>query len=93
MATLIHEDGTLETVVPGDGTSFTLDEMYRIIGCELVERITTHPYGLDLWFDEEGKTKPHERNVVATRMLTDAGGILGDYIAGRALLTSRGEVA
>lgn len=93
MATLLREH-TASRVTPDNGTDFSLDELYRHIGCSTVE-VLYLPDGRTLWFDEEGKIGPDgpkPRNGAATRLARTAGIADGDYIAGTALLCAEGEV-
>ena len=65
MATLYKTDGTFQEITPKNGTDFKLEELYELIGCELVEMI-----GLEeemcMLTDEEGKIKRQEINPEAT---------------------------
>jgi hypothetical protein len=90
MATLIKNDGIVTEISPKD-TWFSLDEMYSLLECSLVEAVYLED-GRIMWIDEEGKFKPHQINIQATLLLHKAGGIPGDYIAGIALVTNRNEV-
>ena len=94
MATLITTDGTTRDVKPDNGTDFSLDELYALIGCQMVE-VVYLPDGRTLWFDEEGKigaggAKPY--NEGATPFARLAGIADEDYIVGTALLCADGEV-
>ena len=91
MAELIREDGTVETVAPQNGRTFSLAEMYQLIGCSLVQVIYLAD-GRLMWLDEEGKFKEHSRNEQATILLEQAGGGFGDYVAGNALICRESEV-
>lgn len=94
MATLLHWTGTKEIVVPKDPINgFTLDELYKHIQTNMVEMVRLRD-GRTMWIDEEGKfNQPNHVNHAATRLLQQAGGIPGDYIAGNALIAERdGEV-
>lgn len=90
MALLITPDGA-ETVVSAMGATFTLKELYSILNCSMVQVIYLTD-GRYMWLDEEGKFKPHRANLLATRLLHQAGGMATDYIAGSALVTDRNEV-
>lgn len=91
MAELIRTDGTVETVTPENGKTFSLQEMYELIGCSLVQVIYLVD-GRIMWLDEEGKFKEHQINTQATKLLIEAGGMMGDYVAGNALICSDSEV-
>lgn len=95
MATLYKVDGTSTEVTPKNGRDFKLEELYTLVGCEMVEAVHLDD-GRVLWIDEEGKysgpdgnAKP--RNEQATELMT---GQLwpSDFIAGDALLTADHEV-
>ena len=90
MALLIKTDGESSTVSP-QNEQFTLQEMYALLGCSRVE-IVHLTDGRIMWIDETGKFKPHRVNHEATQLLSAAGGIPGDYIAGSALITDISEV-
>ena len=91
MAELIRTDGTVETVSPKNGKTFSLAEMYELIGCSLVQVVYLAD-GRIMWLDEEGKFKEHYRNEQATLLLEQAGGAFGDYVAGNALICENTEV-
>lgn len=92
MATLIHTDGSQFEVAPKDGQHFTLDEMYEMLHCSLVQVIYLADGNL-MYLDEEGKFKnPCVPNDTATRLLVQAGGMPGDFIAGHALVCTPEEV-
>lgn len=90
MALLITPDGE-QTEVSASGSTFTLEELYSILECSMVQAIFLED-GRFMWIDEEGKFKPHQANLLATRLLHQAGGMASDYIAGLALITDRNEV-
>jgi Domain of unknown function (DUF3846) len=90
MATIIYPDGSREITLPKHGT-FTLEEMYAILDCSLVQPVYLADERV-MWIDEEGKLKPHQVNERATQLLHEAGGMLHDYIAGTALITKNHEV-
>lgn len=91
MAILIDVDGTETTVSPANPKKgFTLDEMYKLIGCELVELIPL-PHNQEMWVDEEGKIKGAPINRKATQVFQAAIGAF-DAIVGKALICKKGEV-
>ncbi len=90
MAILITTDGLQESI-SSKGTRLSLDEMYSLLNCSLVQAVPLKD-GTMMWFDEEGKLKPHQVNLHATVLLHMAGGMPEDYIAGKALITGRNEV-
>ena len=93
MATLITTHDALHEVTPDNGTDFTLEELYALIGCEMVEALYL-PDGRTMWIDEEGKlsSPPRPKNYHATRLARLAGIADDDYIAGTALVCAEGEV-
>ena len=92
MAILIRAAGGYTKISPKNGKTFELEEMYELIGCRTVERIPLAD-GLDMWLDEEGKFREiHHVNLLATRALHEAGGLLDDYVVGDVLICDRNEV-
>jgi len=93
MATLITPDGQQTEVNAADPTQgFTLVELYKLIGCRYVEKITLSD-GRLMWMDEEAKLHTTSFiNARATRLLWEAGGLPSDYIVGTILITTEGEV-
>lgn len=53
MATLIKTDGTVSEVVPANGKSFKLNELYGLLSCELVQ-VVELPGRKIMICDEEG---------------------------------------
>lgn len=95
MATRILVDGTETTEEPADPRrGFTLEELYGLVECDMVEVVSLRD-GRTMWIDEEGKMHrpPKPRNEKATRLLQEAGGIFGDWIAGIALIATPEETA
>jgi hypothetical protein len=94
MAKLLKFDGTTEIVVPADlASGFSLEELYILIGCEMVEAIYLDD-GTVMVIDEEGKLRAgfeERHNTRATRLLELAGGMLGDFITGNALICTMQE--
>jgi hypothetical protein len=94
MAKLLKFDGTTEIVVPADlASGFSLEELYVLIGCEIVEAIYLDD-GTVMVIDEEGKLRAgfeERHNARATRLLELAGGMLGDFITGNALICTMQE--
>jgi len=95
MAQLLRFDGTSETIVPADlASGFSLDELYTLIGCEMIETIYLDDGGV-MVIDEEGKLRDdfrERRNESATRLLHRAGGIPWDFITGNALICTTQEL-
>lgn len=86
MATLIKTDCSQTEVFPKDKENgFTLDEVYALIGCELVEIACRFEDGKMMLVDEEGLLKPDpEVNPLASMLF-------GDYIVGNALIVEDEE--
>jgi len=91
MATLLKVDGTKETVTPANPeTGFGLQELYKLLGVEMIEVIHTDD-GI-LVFDEEGKFRqPNALNEAATALLHKAGGMPFDYMVGNVLICNEKE--
>lgn len=65
-AVLLKVDGTKKFMMPKNGTDFQLDELYELLECDMIERITLDE-GLIMIIDEEGKLKNDCKiNVAAT---------------------------
>lgn len=95
MANLIQPDGSMQQVVPANPVrGFTLDELYALLGCEMIETIElAGDLGETMVIDEEGKfNRPRKVNPRATILLHQAGGMLDDYIVGPALIVSGKEL-
>lgn len=93
MATLILPDGTETTVSPKNKRNgFTLDELYKLIGCDCVEHVELAD-GRSMWLDEEGKYRnpAPQFNRKATTLLHKAGGMPFDTVVGTVLI-EKGEV-
>lgn len=86
MATLIKVDGSQKDVFPADKENgFTLEELYGLLECEMIEIATTFQDGKMLVVDEEGLLKPDPIvNQVASMLV-------GDYIVGNAIVVSQEE--
>lgn len=86
MATLIDTNGKKTKVYPADKEKgFTLEEVYALIGCKMVEVACTFESGEMMLVDEEGwlKNKPTINSVASL--------ICGGYIIGNALVVSQKE--
>lgn len=92
MATLIKTDGTRLDVQPENGTDFSLDELYKMLDCDMVEVIYLDDERM-MFLDENGKLKPQKVNQMNHVATHEAAMVLqdGDYIAGHALICGRGE--
>ena len=65
MSLLITTDNTTTQVRPADGDRFTLDEVYDLIGCRMVQEVYTRD-GKSMLIDEEGKLTGKPVNQLAT---------------------------
>jgi|TARA_R100001443_G_scaffold6772_1_gene15842 hypothetical protein len=74
----------------------TLEQLYKLIGCDTVERVSGYDKSVsnrtfDIWIDEEGKFRNPAKNLRATnawfRWMHRTGhiNIPGDYISGKAV--------
>ena len=86
MALLIKEDAKGVHVAPENGTNFTLDEMYKMLDCTMVQILPAGEEGLIMVADEEGLYKnPPTINQVASKMV-------GHGIVGHVLVCKDSEV-
>ena len=77
MAQLLKTDGTIEEISPKNGTDFTIQELYSLIGCDTIEVIYLNNDGEDedLIFigDEEARLVDEPKlNVAATVMYRES---------------------
>ena len=82
IAILIKPDGTETKIAPKNGKDFQLEELYKLIGCELIE-VVYHikGKGLIMIVDEEGKLKPNSQpNLQATKYLEFSDTIVGNAV-------------
>ena len=86
MAKLFKVDGTVENVMPANGTDFTLEELQKMVG-GLIQVVPVFRTKL-IVVDEEGRLKNYKHNVIASLLV--AGQVKGD-IVGDMLLCSRAE--
>jgi len=89
MGLKISTDGTETVVLPADNKEFTLDELYDLIGCSMVQMIYL-PSGKTMWLDEEGKLSGKEINMEATMK---SGLYPHDVIVGNVLILDEGEIS
>lgn len=89
MAVLLNTSGGRDNVTPINGKFFSLRELQKYVG-GYIERIDLNN-GCAMYVDEEGllKNLPYNRN--ATSALEKAGIILGNYIAGNAVVVQYRE--
>lgn len=94
MATLLKIDGTTKEVQPRNKKhGFTLDELYSLLDCSLIEAVGPMDDGRLMICDEEGKLKEGwgERiNALATHEYRVKYGPI-DVIVGNALLVNNKE--
>ena len=68
MAFLIKENGQVSPIKPRNGKHFSFEELYEVIGCELVQLVKLDG-GYYMIVDESGALKKHRvQNMVATEM-------------------------
>ena len=65
MNEIIRVNGAREEFLPADGRHYTLEEMYKATGCDMVQIVATKD-GRLMVLDEEGKLKGRPVNQVAT---------------------------
>ena len=87
-AKILKQDGRTIEIEPLNGETFGLEEMYELLGCELIEIVTLRNSEDILVIDEEGKYNNSKViNDEATEIAAKHGGIAPyDYIVGDALL-------
>lgn len=75
-ATLYRADGTQENIQPENGTDFKLQQLYPLLGCRMVEVVSTGDPSMILITDEEAKCKDdYIINREATRIYREGNGI------------------
>lgn len=83
-AKIIHADGTEETVVPANGTDFSLEEAQKIVGGYI--EVVNLPDGNILVCNEEGLYMNLEVNEKATIICHEHNAIMpGSFIVGDVL--------
>lgn len=92
MATLYETNGTTREVTPANGVKFTLEEMYALLGCEIVEWIPLAKNQVAV-IDESGLLHRRAINHKATEILLpiferrgilhSASGIVGPVLIGK----------
>lgn len=86
MATLLKLDGSQTEVYPADKENgFTLEELYGMLECDMIEIACTFSDGKMLIVDEEGLLKPNPVVNPTASML------VGDYIVGNAVVVDDKE--
>jgi hypothetical protein len=67
--TLLRTDGTSTEVQPKNGTNYSLEELYELLGCEMIEVVYTQDNNTILICDEEGTfVASPQRNHAASRL-------------------------
>lgn len=75
-ATLYRADGTKENIQPANGTDFKIEELYGLIGCDMVEVMSTGDPAMIFIGDEEARCKNDFLiNQEATRIFRESNGI------------------
>lgn len=88
MATLYKSNGEIiENIEPANGRRFTLEELYKLINCDTVERVFIRGTEAIMIIDENGKLRGRDINPKATRIFHSCGRMnIWDWIAGDALV-------
>lgn len=76
-AQFISTDGTYKTIKPANGSDFTLEELYNLIGCDLIEVVSLDGDKIMI-VDEEGLLK-------GSRINHEASAICLAHIVGNAV--------
>ena len=93
MAFLIKTDGTVTDIEPKNGKNFKLEELYELIGCQLIQTCPAQEKGKILIFDEEGLYMEKPLNQEATMgMHDDMGPFVYNIIVGTAVMCNDGEL-
>lgn len=95
-ARLIKVDGTEADIVPINGKTFTLEELYKLIDCEIIETVPIQHYGdkgMLIILDETGKVVlPSKKyNTLATTLFLDGREGSGDYIVGDVVVCHKSQ--
>lgn len=94
MAILIGTDGVMKEISPGNGTDFSLKELYELLKCDLIEVVRLQG-GFIMILDELGKFRSDVMmiNPIATAMaMTNSALQAGDFIVGNAILCKKDEL-
>ncbi len=78
MATLLKTDGTMETVLPENGKTFTLEELQKSVGGH-IELVHTDD-GKKMYINEEGKLDGLPLNRRASGLYSHMDTIVGDAL-------------
>ncbi len=86
MATLYKANGEIRNIYPENGRKFTLEELYGLLDCELIETVSLRSFIDLLVIDEEGKFRNKRVNRNATSLAHKNCAIRpDDFIVGDAL--------
>jgi hypothetical protein len=76
LATLYKTDGTSQEITPGNGSTFTWDEMRNLLCCSMLEPIDAGDPSMVMIGDEEARCKDEfVINQKATQIFRDGNGI------------------
>lgn len=89
MALLIKAGKQSKTVSPANGGKFTLEELQGYVD-GFIERIDLQN-GKAMYINEDGKALRLPYNATATVILKNRGCLVGDYIAGSAIVLDYSE--
>jgi hypothetical protein len=90
MALLLKASGDVEEIRPAHGRTFVLDELQALVG-GFIEVVRTVD-GRWLVINEDGKRRELARNLQATALYHQAGGIPWDVVVGDVLLADAVEM-
>jgi hypothetical protein len=80
---ILYSNGIQKEILPENGTSFKLKELYKLLSCELVQVISIGKTSIMI-LDEEGKLTGKDLNplatVIAKPFLFKGDAIVGDVI-------------
>lgn len=79
---IIYEDGKTEEVFPEDNNTFTLQELYKLLDCDMIQTLNLGNNKIMI-VDEEGKLK---RNQIFNEKATEMLGYRHDFIVGKVLI-------
>lgn len=88
-AYLILTDGRIEKVYPKNGRTFTFEELYPLLGCEMIQVFHILPDengSRVMLMDEDGRMNHQAENVLATEIFTETSYLTGYSIVGNVLI-------
>ena len=77
---LVKIDGSIANALPANGTNFTLEEMYKLIGCDCIQIVRTAQEGVIMVIDDNGLMNGKAPNIVATKLYPFGNMIVGDVL-------------